>query len=128
MIVYSAIIIMITEHFFCIYKLYINTCIQILIHGIVDSESPSIVSQLTELTQKQLQHPSPTPPPSSQSSSSSSSVSPGAKGGGGGGSDEITIGELLGLAVAMFALAGEQCVQSDEEMTAWRVICACRDS
>ena len=102
---------------------------QILIHGIVDSVSPSVVSQLTELTQKQLQLSSPKSPlplPSSSaesSSSSSSSLLPGAKGGGGGGggSDEITIGEILGLAVAMFSLAGEQCVESDEEMTAWRV-------
>ena len=103
---------------------------QILIHGIVDSENPSVVSQLTELTQKQLQLSSPKLPPlpssSAESSSSSSSLLlPGAKGGegggGGGGSDEITIGEILGLAVAMFSLAGEQCVESDEEMTAWRV-------
>ena len=79
------------------------------------------MSQLTELTQKQLQLSSPTPPqPTSQSSSSSL---PGAKGGGGGGgeSDRITVGEIVGLAVAIFSLAGEQCVQSDEEMTAWKV-------
>ena len=84
---------------------------------------------MTELTQKQLQLASPKSPPSTsaESSSSSSSLLPGAKGGGGGdgggggGSDEITIGEILGLAVAMFSLAGERCVESDEEMTAWRV-------
>ena len=38
-----------------------------------------------------------------------------------GGSEETTIGEILGLAVALFSLAGEQCVQNDVEMTAWRV-------
>ena len=100
--------------------MYVNTCVQILIHGIVDSESPSIVSQLTELTQKQLQL---SPPASStQSPSQSSPISPGAKGAGGEGrSDEITLGELMGLVVAMFSLAGEQCVQSDAEITTWRV-------
>jgi hypothetical protein len=79
------------------------------------------VSQLTELTQKQLQLSSPTQPsPSSQSSLPS--LPPGAKGGGGGEGDGITIGEILGLAVAMFSLADdEQCVQSDAEMTEWRV-------
>ena len=81
--------------------------------------------QLTELTQKQLQLSSPTArPPSPSSQSSLPSLSPGAKGGGGGGGrgEEITIGEILGLAVAMFSLADEeQCVRSDAEMTAWKV-------
>ena len=77
--------------------------------------------QLTELTQKQLQLSSPTAqPPSSSFQSSLPSLSPGAKGGGRG--EEVTIGEILGLAVAMFSLADEeQCVRSDTEMTAWRV-------
>ena len=100
----------IIEHFLYI----VNSCnVQILIHGIVDSESPSIVSQLTELTQKQLQVSPPTP-------AQSTSSLPGAKGVAGGG-DETTIGEILGLAVAMLSLAGEQCVQSDAEMADWRV-------
>ena len=116
--------ILITEHFFCICK-YRVLSLQGLIHGIVDSENPSIVSQLTELTQKQLQLSFPTAqPPSSSSQSSLPSSSPGAKGGGGEGGrgEEVTIGEILGLVVAMFSLADEeQCVRSDTEMTAWRV-------
>ena len=81
-----------------------------LIHGLVESESPSVVSLLVDLVHKQLQSHTPTSPP--HVTSSTRSVP---------GSDETTICELLGLAVAMFSLAGDRCVHNDGEIRALTV-------
>ena len=72
---------------------------------LVGSENPRVVSQLIELAHKQLQSHTPTSPPPVTPSTRPVS-----------GSDEITISELLGLAVAMFSLAGGRCVHNDGEI------------
>ena len=87
---------------------------QILLTGLLDSESPSVVSELTELTQKQLQA-SP-PPPAAPPSSSSRGGEKRRVGG-----DEMTVSEILSLAAAMFSLAGERCSHSDREMDTLKV-------
>ena len=76
----------------------------------MDSESPSVVSQLIELAQKQLQSHTHSTPPSASGAEAAAPVG-----------EETTVIELLALAVAMFSLAGVKCFYSDGEMKALKV-------
>ena len=83
--------------------------------GASDVDSPSILSHLTDLAKKQIHFIQPTPlqqvPTDKTKQQEAGSQTP------------LTLSELFGLAVCMYSLVGEECMEKQTEMSDFKVAC-----